>query len=108
METSFFNSFAVAVEEMSTDGIPSVVEFVCRMLEEDMTFHLEAPREEALSIESFRLFLKNARNGYCMACIFPVPSSHLAFYRKTVERLIASRELPANAVELFNGAFQHP
>ncbi len=72
------------------------------MLEDDLAFYREQSIDEVCSIVGFRLFLQNAQKGLCMTCVAPLPSSHAEFYRKTVERLIAARKVPANAVDLFD------
>ena len=93
------------IGEMPAEGVSQALELECRMLEDDLACHREEPLGEALSIESFRVFLRAAKDGLCMVAVTPLPAAHKPFYKNTVGRLIAIRELPANAMKLFDETF---
>jgi hypothetical protein len=105
MRASLFDSFATMIEGMPVEGVFRAVEIECKMLEDDLAYNREESLEEALSIESFRVFLRAAKDGLCMFSVTPLPVAHASFFKKTVERLILAKELPANAMKLFDKAY---
>jgi len=73
-------------------------------LEEDLALQRPVPLEEAESILNFCHFIE-AVSESLPGWVFtsPPPPAHLEFYRKTLDRLIASEEVPFTARAEFEG-----
>ena len=93
------------IETLPPQGIVRAVELQSRMVEDDLTNGRMEPDDEILSVQRFHFFLRAAQRGVTPPAIFFLPAPQIAFYRKTVERLVAGGILPAVAVGLFDKTF---
>jgi hypothetical protein len=78
-----------------------------QMLQNDLLEKRTLPFAAVHSILTFCDFLKNAPSGL-HTISSALPLEHIAFYRKTVARLIEIGELPFEATELFDETFASP
>jgi hypothetical protein len=99
-----FNSFSRLVDEMPEQGIFGVLELERRMIGNDLAEKRTLPVRESRSILSFCQFVAAARHGSQISPV-ALPVKHVAFYRKTVRRLIEAELLPFEAVEHFDSIF---
>jgi len=103
MRMSLFNSFADMIEAIPVCAIARTLEREQRMLEEDLFCQRPVPLKQVESVLAFCRFVDAAKEGLPVpAPANPLPDSHLEFYRKTVERLIAAEELPYHALAEFD------
>lgn len=104
MRLSFYNSFASMIEALPARAITRALERQRHMLEEDLAMQRPVPLKEAESILNFCHFVEAVGEGLPgWAFTNPPPPAHLEFYRKTLDRLIASEELPVHAKAEFDG-----
>jgi len=104
MRLSLFHSFADMIETIPVGAIIRTLEREQRMIEEDLAFQRPVPVKEAESILNFCYFVEAIVEGSPgWAFTLPLPAEHLAFYRKTLDRLIASGHLPPHAKTEFDG-----
>jgi hypothetical protein len=101
-----FDSFADMIEVIPARAVLRTLERERRMLQEDLALQRPVPVGQAMSILSFCNFAEAVGRGLPA----PGPATVIAaaevdFYRKTVARLAASGELPANAMLEFDQAF---
>ena len=100
-----FDSFAETIKNLPAKAIIKALELESKMLEYDgENYRLYLP-EEAYSIFCFRRFVQHVRLGKIMSRCMPLPADHVAFYRKTVGRLIEGNELPQSALKQFDNVF---
>ena len=100
-----FHSFCAVVERLPAKAVVKTVRLEAATLKADLLNQRRMLHQTELnSILTFSEFLKNAETCIAAAYIAP-PVIHLAFYRKTLERLIASGDLPWQARDLFDQAF---
>jgi len=104
MKTRLFEAFVKMIEDFPANGILLVAELQGRMIEADLSQRRILPVEQAVSVLNFCRFLQAVARG---SGIFPtvLPMQHLAFYRKTVNRLIEAGALSLNATEQFDKTF---
>jgi hypothetical protein len=106
MKLSLFYSFKDMIEVIPVRAIRRTFEREQQMLAEDIACQRPLPMEEAASILNFCLFVQSISEGQSgeeFAAF--IPAHHQGFYRKTLGRLVAAGELPANAVSEFDQAF---
>lgn len=104
MKTNLFETFAKVTESFPVNGLLLMAELQEEMIENDLSQKRILPTEEAISVVNFCRFLKAVAHG---SGIFPttLPVQHLAFYRRTVKRLMDAGELPFNAGKQFSQTF---
>ena len=105
MGIPIFGSFAQMVDELPAEGICRALKIECQMLLDDWNHQSVASVEDAISIQSFRMFVQTAQDQERIRCIYILPGEHVIFYRKTVERLIAVGELLPDALKHFDETF---
>jgi hypothetical protein len=99
-----FESFSGMIDKIPAKGVLTTVEFQRQMLLNDLSEKRTLPFAAVHSILTFCDFLKNATRGlHTISSALPI--QHIAFYRKTVARLIETGELPFEATELFDETF---
>jgi hypothetical protein len=103
MKTQVFESFAKMINSIPAEGILNAVELERQMLKDDLLYK-KVSDEDVASIFSFCEFLKAVTEEDDLIPI-ELPPSHMAFYRKTVRRLIEAGELPVAAKEHFDRTF---
>ena len=100
-----FHSFCAVVAGSPSKAVIKAVHLEAGMLRAQFTNDQKGmPQTDVQSILTFSEFLQNALAG-TPASYVPPPIGHLPFYRKTLERLIGSGDLPWQARDLFNEAF---
>jgi hypothetical protein len=104
MKSNLFQSFAEMIDNIPAEAVPIAVELESRMLEEDLAHHRILSLTETISILSFCRFIGAILGG---DNILPavLPKAHIAFYRKTVMRLVEIGKLPFKANEEFDHVF---
>jgi hypothetical protein len=104
MKASLFNSFAEMIDDIPSQAVPRAVELERCMLEDDWIHKRISSLKEMISILSFGRFINAIIHG---DKVLPVelPVAHVAFYRKTVMRLIEIGALPFSAKEEFDHSF---
>ena len=105
MRLSLFDSFADMIDTIPVGAIFRTLEREQRMIEDDLAHQRPVPLKEAESILNFCYYVESIReesSGWAFTA--PLPSEHLAFYRKTLDRLIAAEQLPPDAKAGFDGA----
>jgi hypothetical protein len=111
MSIRLFDAFSNMIDTTPAKGVLTTIEFERQMLQKDLSEKRTLPFAEVHSILTFCEFLKNAMSRF-HTISSALPIQHIAFYRKTVARLVESRELPFEATELFDetfrSAFQKP
>ena len=100
----YFESFAEMIDGLPPKGVCRAAEMQRRMLEDDLAWQRDQLTGEKYSVLDFCHFLESAGLGPAAAAT-PPPLKHVAFYRKTVDRLVAAGELPPAAMEQFDAAF---
>ena len=104
MRLSLFASFADMIESIPVGAILRTLEREQRMIEEDLAYQRPVSLKEAESILNFCYFVEAVREGSpAWAFTLPLPPEHLAFYRKTLDRLVAAQQLPSDAKVEFDG-----
>ena len=76
----------------------------CKTIENDLAKGRVQPSDDSYSILSFCRFLEAALNGE-VPSTSAVPKSHWDFYRKTVQLLADSGELPFDIEDLSDASF---
>jgi len=109
-QSSLFNAFADLVELLSPALVIQATELQGGILERALDRNRPVPRDEAMSIISFCRFIRAIRQSPGSLPLFapPIPSVQLAFYRKTVSRLIQAGELPESTLREFDYIFGTP
>jgi hypothetical protein len=103
MNLSFYDSFASMIDILPARAITRALERQRCMLEEDLALQRPVSLDEAESVLNFCHFVEAVRDGLPgWAFTSPPPPDHLEFYRKTLDRLIASEELPFTARAKFD------
>ena len=105
MAVQRFEIFAKAISRLPSACVLSALDSECKTLEMDNKNHRLDEFEDALSIFSFRQFLRMAREGQPMRCVKPLPLDHIEFYKETIVRLVRAGEIPKKAVEQFDFTF---
>jgi hypothetical protein len=104
MKSSIYDSFAAMIETLPARAIIRALDRQRCMLEEDLALQRPVPLKDAESILNFCHFVEAVREGLPgWAFTSPPSPRHLEFYRKTLERLVASEELPYDARTEFDG-----
>ena len=104
MRLSLFASFADMIETIPVGAVIRTLEREQRMVEEDLAHQRPVSLKEAESILNFCYFVEAVREGSpAWAFTLPLPPEHLAFYRNTLDRLIAAQHLPPEAKIEFDG-----
>jgi len=105
MKLFLFDSFAAMIDAIPDGAIFRVLERQQRMIEDDLALQRPMPLKEAQSILNFCYFVESAREGSSgWTFTAPLPREHLAFYRKTLDRLIASEQISPDAKAGFDTA----
>jgi len=107
MATGVFESFCEMIDGIPPGSILQTVENRCHKLQNDVFSKLVPYGQEVISILTFNRFLASA-NGYIEFSPSVLPAPHLAFFRKTVARLVEAKELPADSLRWFDEGFCHP
>jgi hypothetical protein len=100
MKAQLFEAFVKMIESLPVNSILLAAKLERRIIEDGLSKKRVLLMEEAVSVLSFCRFLQAVALG---RGIFPMalPRQHVAFYQKTVNRLVAAGELPVNAIEQF-------
>jgi hypothetical protein len=105
MQTRLFEAFAQMIEAIPAQAIPRAMELERRMLEDDLFQKRVASLEEtASSVLSFCQFIHANLQEETIPPV-QLPVAHIAFYRKTLMRLIEIGTLPFTAKEQFDATF---
>jgi hypothetical protein len=93
------------IDNIPAKGVLRAVELECQMLQHDAVQKRQTlSPEDTRSISVFYNFLKSAADGICIPPR-TLPIQHIVFYKKTLERLIESEQLPYEAKEQFHETF---
>ncbi|HEX3856273.1 MAG TPA: hypothetical protein VHY30_03120 [Verrucomicrobiae bacterium] len=104
MSAQLFESFSGMIDKIPAKGVLMAIELERQMIKTDLAEKRTLPFAAVHSILSFCSFLKNATSGlHTISSALPI--QHIAFYRKTVARLIETGELPFEATTLFDETF---
>jgi hypothetical protein len=105
MQTRLFEAFAQMIDSIPAQAIPRAIELERRMLEDDLFQRRVSSLEEtASSVLSFCQFIHTSLHGETIPPV-DLPMAHIAFYRKTLMRLIEIGALPFTAKEQFDEMF---
>ena len=105
MKPCLFDSFADMIGALSPANVLRTLERERRLLEADLARQSFSSLWEVSSILSFCWFIEAIRQHWPTFAV-PAPSqSHLAFYRTTIQRLIAAGELPPETAMRFDQTF---
>ena len=104
MGVHLFESFREMIDKIDAKGVLTAAELERQMLLNDFAKKRTMPLKEAQSVLAFCNFLKNVTSDV-HTVISVLPIQHLAFYRKTVERLVEAGKLPFEAKEVFDETF---
>ena len=99
-----FESFARMIDSLPAEGILKAIKLEHLMLEKDLLYKRVAETEDVDSILFFCQFI-NAASGEDNMLRVELPAAHVAFYRKTVGRLIEAGELRAEVMKKFDLTF---
>lgn len=105
MKLFLFDPFAAMIDAIPDGAIIRALERQQRMIEDDLALQRPMPLKEAQSILNFCYYVESVReesSGWTFTA--PLPREHLAFYRKTLDRLIASGQISPDAKAGFDGA----
>lgn len=106
MRLTLLNHLASTLEIIPERAILKTLELESRMLKDDLLHDRPIPVDEAQSVLDFYDFIRSVRDGGPVKKMTSAnPCHYLAFYRKTVQRLIAAQELPCAALSQFEEAF---
>ena len=105
MAVQRFETFAKAISRMPSECVLKALDSECKMLELDHENHRLDEFDDALSIFSFRQFLRMAREGQAMQCVKRLPLDHIEFYKETIVRLVHAGEIPQMAMNQFDYTF---
>jgi hypothetical protein len=107
MRLSLFNHLANTLEILPARAILKTLELESQMLKDDLQNDRPIPVGEAQSILDFYEFIRLVKAGsQAKKMISASPFHPMDFYRKTIERLVAAKELPAVAAAQFEEAFR--
>ncbi len=104
MQLRVFELFAAMVTNVPAQCILKALDIECQMLKSDVEHNRLPLPEDAFSIFYFREFVHAAKVGRTLGCNKPLPPDHVEFFKKTINRLVQSDELPHSAVEQFENA----
>jgi len=105
MKPCLFDSFADMIGALSPANVLQTLERERCILEGDLVRQNFSSLWEVSSILSFCWFIEAIRRHWPTFAV-PAPSaSHLAFYRTTIQRLIAAGELPPETATRFDQTF---
>ncbi len=98
-----FEMLREMIDSLPPKAVRKAVAIERFMLEEDLAQGRTLPSDDTAAILTFCGFLDDAT---CGAAVMPpsMPMEHWAFYKRTVERLVAAEELPRKAKEDFEAA----
>jgi hypothetical protein len=102
MTSRLFGLFSELIDRTPVQAVLTIVQAEHRMMEEDLASKRVSPTDDIKSILSFCNFLLTAGRGIYSTVL---PLEHFAFYRNTVERLMAAGELPDDAKSRFDTTF---
>ena len=105
MAVQLFETFAKTISNLPSECVLKALDSECKMLEIDNENNRLEGFEDALSIFSFRQFLRMAREGQAMQCVRRLPLDHIEFYKETIVRLVHSGQIPKMAMEQFDYTF---
>jgi hypothetical protein len=105
MAVQIFETFAKTISNLPSECVLKALDSECKMLELDHENHRLDGFDDALSIFSFRQFLRMAREGRAMQCVKRLPLDHIEFYKETIVRLVHAGEIPKMAMEQFDYTF---
>jgi hypothetical protein len=102
MRNSLFNHLADTLENLPARAILKTLELESKMLKDDLLNDRPVPVGEAQSVVDFYDFIRSVKEGLpTKKLISANHNHHQAFFRKTIERLIAAKELPFAALRQF-------
>jgi hypothetical protein len=100
------NHLASTLETIPVRAVLKTLELESHMLREDLLKGRAVSVSEAQSILEFYEFIRSVKAGSPVRrTAFASPLHHVAFYRKTVDRLVEAEELPVTAKAQFETAF---
>ena len=105
MAVQLFETFAKTISNLPSECVLKALDSECKMLEMDNENHPLDGFDDALSIFSFRQFLRMAQEGRAMQCVKRLPLDHIEFYKETIVRLVHGKELPESAMQAFDDVF---
>ena len=104
MGIGIFEQFCELIDGIPPSAILRTVENRCHKLQNDVFSKLVPYGQEVISILTFNRFLASA-NGYIEFTPGILPAPHLAFFRKTIARLVDAKELPGESLKWFDKEF---
>jgi len=104
MSSRFFRLFCEMIDKTPVQAVVPLAKAEYRMMEDDLAQKRLPDDDDTHSILGFCGFLLAAGCATGMACMV-LPLEHFAFYRNTVERLVAAGELPYDAKDRFDSNF---
>ncbi|HTV39787.1 MAG TPA: hypothetical protein VMF08_04375 [Candidatus Sulfotelmatobacter sp.] len=105
MAVQRFETFAKTISRLPSECVLKALDMECKMLETDNEHRRLDAIDDALSIFSFRQFLRMAREGQAMQCVRRLPPDHIEFYKETIVRLVHAGEIPKMAMDQFDYTF---
>ena len=106
MRLNLLNHLASTLETLPVRAILKTLELESHMLREDLLKGRAVSVSEAQSILEFYEFIRSVKEGSPVRkTVFASPIHHVAFYRKTIDRLVEAQELPVAAKTQFEVAF---
>jgi hypothetical protein len=100
-----FDAFRQMINDLPPEAVLKALDLQCKMLEHDLEAGRLSASEAALSIVSFRQFVRTVKVGHAMHCVKPLPPEHIEFFKGLIVRLVKAKELPPDAMEQFDFTF---
>jgi hypothetical protein len=103
-KSNIFEAFVGRLEVMATPKLLEAIKAQHETLENDILYKRVAETTETDSVLSFCQFIDSALNS---GSFFPIklPVNHLAFYLRTVRRLVETGALPGATLKQFDLVF---
>jgi len=98
------DSFCELMDALPTATLLRAADVQRRLIEGDLAADRTASPSEAQSIVSFCRFLSASARGEKVPCP-PLPVEHSAYYRKIIQRLVKTGELPFAVQDEFDANF---
>jgi hypothetical protein len=103
-----FDSFSNMIQKIPATAIVRTLTRESYMLEVDLACHRPLSAAEAGSILIFSHFVGTCGRGAHLPSPVTLPPAQVAFYRRTVRRLVQAGELPAATMQEFEKTFTVP
>ena len=107
MRYSLFEPFSKMIDELPPKAVFTAVEKERQMLEDDLAFERPLPVKEAVSILNFCWFIGMSAMGESVSVVQgSLPPNHVAFYERTIAKLVKAGQLPSTTKTEFDTAFR--